>query len=57
MARSERLGPVDDGSLAARRAAWDRLWRILLAPPVDIDKVSHHAHDDSAVACDTSDDR
>ena len=31
--------------LAVRRAAWDRLWKILLAPPVaDAGRVVEHGH-------------
>jgi hypothetical protein len=33
MGRSEGRGSGGDASLAARRAAWNALWRVLLAPP------------------------
>ncbi len=36
--------------LAARQAAWDRLWRILLAPPARIDCSERPSSEDQALA-------
>lgn len=38
LSRMTRPHDVDGPPLAARRAAWDALWRVLLAPPSGQDR-------------------
>ena len=35
--------------VAARQAAWDQLWRILLAPPARIERSERQSGDDQAL--------